>query len=601
MTASFHTEKRTIWQKLKRVRTVFGSLYGEYRGSIAVLVALGAFGGLLESFGVSILVPLFSHVIDKPIEGANILTNFFDWFFATLGLEQKLRILLPLIVFVFILRGIVLYTFEWIRGEIALSYERATRERLYADIVRAPWAYLVRQKVGFAENTLMVDVDKSTRLLSDITNSTLHLSSLTIYVVLAFVIEPTVTAATFFAGAALLFVFRPFTRRVKEYVGRTVRINKSIAHDVNESVIGMKTIKALGAEEHLLGRTAEFFRQLKDVKLKQILAKSSTLLTIEPVSVIFVLGVFVAVFLQGDFNIALFFVLIFLIQRIFVYVDRVQNMFLKIAEGLPHAEYIVAVKRELEEVHANGLTGTKEFSFSSNIEFRDVEFSYQGSGVTLERVSLSIPKGGFVALVGASGSGKTTLVDLLLRLLSPTSGSITIDGVSIDDIALARWRSAVGYMAQEAFLLNGSIKDNIKFYDPSVTDADIEDAIERAHLTPLINKLPDKASSRVGERGVELSGGERQRIALARVLARKPTILILDEATSALDKESEHVIHEALKNLRNEMTIIVIAHRRETVEMADTVFVLDKGHIAESGTPNELIEKEGSRFNDLLN
>jgi len=438
-------------------------------------------------------------------------------------------------------------------------------------------------------------VTATTRLLMDLTNAMLHGSSLVVYATVAIIMNPFVAIVTLIGGIIFFVLFQPLFARTRRYAKENIEINKKVAHDVNESVLGMKTIKALGAENILIQQTVKIFEKLRAVKVRQILAKSATTVAIQPMSILFVLGIFVVSFLSGEFNFAVFAVTIFLIDRIFVYVDRMQNLMHIIADALPYGEHVLRVRAELAEFTAPRTDGVP-FLFSKDLAFHQVSFAYDQKQPVLSAISFSIPRGSFFAVVGASGAGKTTLVDLMLRLLSPRDGSITIDGVSIADVDLSLWHAKVGYVAQEPFLMNATIEENIRFYDQNITDEDIAYAIRGAHLTDVVAKLPNGINSNVGERGTALSGGERQRVALARVLARRPELLILDEPTSALDATSERVIREALLELKGSITIVIIAHKIDTIKAADMVMVLSDGQVVEQGIPSHLAADSASQY-----
>lgn len=579
----------------RRTFSLLPPLYGRYKRYAVILFILGILGGLLESFGVSILIPLFSHVSQISFTGGNAISRFFEWFFSALGLEMQLRILLPLIFAVFVVRAAVLLLFDWLRGYLTSDFERTTRADVYGALLNAPWKYIVGQKVGFAENTLMVDITASTRLLSDLTNAMLHVSSLIVYTVFAILINPTVAAGTLVAGFLLLFLFQPFLARTRRYGAKTLAMNKVVAHHINEIVPGMKTIKALGAESYVLQRASGLFDRLRVVRIRQTLMKAITTVAIQPVAVLFVLALFVFLFLKGDFDFAVFAITIFLIDRIFIYIDRAQNLLHVIADSIPYAEHIVSLKQELL-AYKTDVTKGALFSFSKYLAFEHVSFSYPGKPPVLSDISLSIQKGAFYALIGKSGAGKTTVVDLMLKLLQPSSGRILLDQALISDIAPSAWHAKVGYVAQEPFLINGTVEENIRFYDDRVTDTDIEFAVSAAGLSSVIAKLPAGIKSAVGERGNALSGGERQRVALARVLARRPELLILDEPTSALDASAEMVIRDALLELRGAITIVIIAHKIDTVRAADRVVVISDGGVIEEGAPSVLLTDPNSQF-----
>ena len=228
-----------------------------------------------------------------------------------------------------------------------------------------------------------------------------------------------------------------------------------------------------------------------------------------------------------------------------------------------------------------------------NISIKNLNFSYGTRGNTLTNVSLDIRAGEKVAFVGPSGSGKTTLVKLLLKFYSADSGEITLDGKNIKDLDTASYRNVFGYVPQEILLFSGTIEENIAWGNYEATPEDIFNAAKNAEALDFISKLNDRFATKVGERGASLSGGERQRIALARVLLRKPKILVLDEATSSLDSLSEAAIMRTIDKIGEKITTIIVAHRLSTIKDCDKIFVLKDGHFMENGRHKELLEQNG--------
>jgi subfamily B ATP-binding cassette protein MsbA len=219
----------------------------------------------------------------------------------------------------------------------------------------------------------------------------------------------------------------------------------------------------------------------------------------------------------------------------------------------------------------------------------------------LRNINLEVKAGEILALVGSSGSGKSTLVSLIPRFFDVTSGNITIDGHDLRDVSLSSIRSQIGVVTQETVLFNESLRNNIAYGQPSVSQTAIESAARAALAHDFIMELPAGYDTVIGEKGVRLSGGERQRIAIARALLKNAPILILDEATSALDSESEALVQSALQNLISGRTVVVIAHRLSTVRRADRIVVIENGAIADIGTHEELVQKLGTyrRLYDL--
>lgn len=227
-----------------------------------------------------------------------------------------------------------------------------------------------------------------------------------------------------------------------------------------------------------------------------------------------------------------------------------------------------------------------------SIEFRDISFSY-GKGEALQDIQLTIPQHQMVALVGPSGAGKSTLTNLLPRLYDPSKGAVLIDGVDIKGVTLESLRSQIGVVTQEAYLFNGTIKENLLYGQADATDEEIFAATKAAYIHDFILSLPDGYDTIVGNRGVKLSGGEKQRIAIARVILKDPRFLILDEATSALDAISELYVQKAMDKLLENRTSIVIAHRLSTIRNADLIAVMDHGTIVERGSHHQLLAQDG--------
>jgi ATP-binding cassette subfamily B protein len=235
-----------------------------------------------------------------------------------------------------------------------------------------------------------------------------------------------------------------------------------------------------------------------------------------------------------------------------------------------------------------------------HLRFEEVTVAYPDGGPpAIAGVSIDVPAGTTLALVGETGSGKTTLASLVPRLQDPTAGRVTLDGNDLRDLALADLAAVVGVVSQETYLLNGTVRENLRSARLAATDAEIESAAAAAQIHDLITGLPDGYDTVVGSRGHRFSGGERQRLAIARTLLRNPRVLVLDEATSALDSETERAVQQAFDLLARGRTTVTIAHRLSTVRGADQIVVLHHGRIAETGTHASLLRRNG-RYSALV-
>lgn len=227
------------------------------------------------------------------------------------------------------------------------------------------------------------------------------------------------------------------------------------------------------------------------------------------------------------------------------------------------------------------------------IEFEQVSFNYNPQRDIIKQLNLSVAAGQRIAIVGASGSGKSTLVKLLFRFYDPEQGRVLIDGQDIRQVTQHSLRKAIGIVPQDTVLFNDTLFENVRYGDPSATDADVEEAIRLAHLQDFIAQLPEGHNTRVGERGLKLSGGEKQRVSIARTILKRPPVMVFDEATSSLDSKSEQAILSAIREIAQGHTSLMIAHRLSTIVDADRIVVLHQGEIVEQGNHHQLLQSDG--------
>ncbi|MCC6817200.1 MAG: ATP-binding cassette domain-containing protein [Saprospiraceae bacterium] len=279
------------------------------------------------------------------------------------------------------------------------------------------------------------------------------------------------------------------------------------------------------------------------------------------------------------------------------------NLYSTLAGSIGATERIQEILDLDSEVKVEDEAAFEPLNLKGNIQFNDVYFAYPGRPdiEVLKKIQFNIKQGQRIALVGSSGAGKSTIVSLLMRFYQTNSGYITVDQTNIDDFNLTAFRKNIAIVPQEILLFGGTIKENILYGKPNASESEILEAARKSNAIEFIETFPEGFNTVVGERGIKLSGGQRQRIAIARAILRNPSILILDEATSSLDAESERTVQTALDNLMYNRTSIIIAHRLSTIRKVDCIYVLKSGEIAESGTHDELIQKEKGIYKHLIN
>src|SRR3989344_1416757 len=581
--------------KIKRAVWLAKSAFGQYKYQILILGALNLFGGVFEVVGINAIIPIFSIIGGGG--AADAVSHTIERFFLYFDVGYTVKHLVIFIILMFAVKSVALFVSKYIAIKISANYEENTRADLFRAMTESNWPRLAKQKTGYLDQILITHVRNGSALLVHIGNSILIMTSLLVYGLLALNVSFIIAALAFVLGGATFVVFKPFFYKNRVAYAEMAQKYKDIAHYTNQIVSGMKVVKASLAEEAVLKRSLQYFSRMKELYVRVNLFRSFTNVSLQPIAVLFILGIFAFFYKTQTLNFASLAVLVYSINRVFSGIDAIQSEIHIMISSIPHVMSILAYKEDAL-LHKEIAAGTDPFKLDKFLEFRGVHFSYLASSAeqTLSDINFSITRGSMVGIIGSSGSGKSTLVDLILRLQNPDGGVILADGKDVSAVSLREWRKNIAYVPQEPFLMNDTIYENIRFFSSSLTAEDIEHAAKIANIYDFIQSLPKGFATVVGERGIRLSGGERQRVVLARALARSPQILILDEATSALDNESELLIQKAIERLKGQVTIVIIAHRLSTVENSDKLIALEGGRILETGAPADLLKDKESYF-----
>jgi ABC-type bacteriocin/lantibiotic exporter with double-glycine peptidase domain len=394
-----------------------------------------------------------------------------------------------------------------------------------------------------------------------------------------------------------IMVYIIFHGNIRKYTKVSTEANAELNARVIESIDGIKTIQSLKLQE-TIRRTIrdKIFIVLNYQAKLAVSAQASTFLQ----GVLKALGTLLYTLfgwkyiLKGDLTLGTFLAFTNYVGFFYGPVLRLLGLNQQIQAAFTHAGRFLEIYDRPSGIAIPEKPNNPP-RLKGNISLHNVGFSYDGREQVIRAVTLDIPAGKSVALVGRSGVGKTTLANLIARFYEPTKGRITIDGHDLTELSFDFLRSNIGYVMQEPFLFNGTIKDNILF-DLKVGHDIIERSISLAHVDEFLDRLPDGLHTIVGEKGVKLSQGQKQRIAMARVILRDTPILILDEPTASLDIETEDIIQKAMQNVFHNRTTIIIAHRLTTIQNADSIVVLDNGNIVEQGSHNALMTASNHYF-----
>lgn len=427
-------------------------------------------------------------------------------------------------------------------------------------------------------------------------------ATIIIYFIVLFTMSFQLTLFTIVFLPVSGFIISEIAKRLKKKAQQTQESLGRIVGIVDETLSGMRVIKAFNARSFVVNKFGQEVNQY--ARLNVSMARKNELAS--PLSEF--LGIFVVatILLYGG-NMVLndpssldasgFLTYIAIFTQILTPAKAISNAFSTIQRGLASGERIFSTIDTKQEIK-DAPDARQLADFTDGITFKNVSFAYDKSAV-LKNISFEVGKGKTIALVGPSGGGKSTIADLIPRFYDPTSGEVLIDGISLKAYETGSLRKFMGIVTQESILFNDTIFNNIAFGLPEAKPEDVERAAKIANAHDFITQTEDGYQTTIGERGSKLSGGQRQRISIARAVLKNPPILILDEATSALDSESEMLVQEALTNLMKNRTSIVIAHRLSTIQHADEIIVVQQGEIAERGTHEQLIAKQGL-YNKLI-
>ena len=589
--------------KDKRIRTIIklaSRAFKKYKYQIFGLTLLGLVSGFLEGIGVNALIPLFTFAVKGSSASDDFITQTIEKFFGVINISFSLKYLLIFICVMFVFKAIILILFNLIKIKITTDFEKNTQEKLMAETLKARWPYLLKQKIGYLEKILMTDVVYGSSLLQQLSTIIMILTGLLMYILVAFNISVYITLITLILGAFLFLFLKPLTYRTREAAHEKSELNKEASHLINENILGIKTIKSMLLGSSIAEAASRHFDRLKQLTVKVFMLRSVTGSLIQPISMVFICLVFAVSYKTPGFNFASLVAVIYLIQRMFQYIQQLQVALHHLSEAVPYLKNVLAYSRITLE-NQEEIGGSKLFNFKRSLEFKNISFAYEQGKEVLAGTNFKLDKGQMVGLIGPSGAGKTTVVDLILRLFEPQKGQILLDGVQAGEIAMSDWRANIGYVSQDIFLINDTVENNIKFYNSGISDKDMVEAAKMANIHEFIEDLPEKYQTIIGERGNQVSAGQRQRIVISRILAHKPELLILDEATSSLDNESEIKIQQVIENLKGKLTVFVIAHRLSTIINSDWLLVLEKGRVVEQGQPKKLLEDKGTYFSKVYN
>jgi ABC-type multidrug transport system fused ATPase/permease subunit len=517
------------------------------------------------------------------------------------GIKQQDMNALTVIVIAFVVAAILnwvatylqTYLINWV-GQRALQ---DLRVELFEHLQKLSIGFYSRNRAGVLISRLTNDIQALDQLVTE-GISTLFSATLTLAgtAVILVILDPGLALITFLTFPVLLVASVAFRLASAGAYRLTREKIAQVTAYLQETLSGVRVVRAFGQEPRHRRRFAELNDEHREANMRTVYLNAAYFPSVELLSAVATAAILIYggnEVINGAVTIGVLATFVFYLQSFFDPIQSLSQLYTTYQAGMAALDKIFELLDEEPDVADKA--GAEELPrVRGEIRFDDVTFSYGGDALALDHVSLDVPPGQTLALVGATGAGKSTLAKLVARFYDPDEGRVLIDGHDLRDVTERSLRSQLGIVPQESFLFSGTIRDNIAFGRPDATEEDVRAAAQAVGAHDFIERLPDGYDTEVGERGGHLSAGQRQLVAFARAAAADPRILILDEATSNVDVRTEAQIERGLRRLLAGRTAIVIAHRLSTIRGAGRIVVLDHGGIAEQGTHDELLEAGGA-------
>ncbi|WP_423214415.1 ABC transporter ATP-binding protein [Streptococcus equinus] len=562
------------WRVFKRLMS--------YLKPYKFLTAL-ALGLLLLTTVVKSLIPL-------------VASYFIDHFLT--DMNQTAMLILLGYYLMYVVQTIIQYFGNFFFARVSYSIVRDIRCDAFANMEKLGMSYFDKTPAGSIVSRITNDTEAISDMFSGLLSS--FISAIFVFTVTLFTMLKLNAVLTAWVALFLPFIFilvNLYRKKSVKVIAKTRALLSDINSKLSESIEGIRIIQAFGQEERLKGEFEEINQEHVQYANRSIALDSIFLRPAMSLLKLLAYAILMAYFgfrgMELGISAGLMYAFIQYVNRLFDPLIEVTQNFSTLQTSMVSAgrvfDLIDEKQYEPEQV------GVQEEVPFGNIEFKNVSFSYDGKRQILDDISFKVNQGETIAFVGATGSGKSSIINVFMRFYEFQSGQVLLDGMDIRKYSKEALRKHIGLVLQEPFLYHGTIKSNIKMYQ-NISDETVQSAAKFVDADQFIQKLPEKYDTKVTERGSSFSTGQRQLLAFARTVASQPKILILDEATANIDSETENIVQESLKKMRQGRTTIAIAHRLSTIQDADCIYVLDKGKIIESGNHEKLLSQKGTYY-----
>jgi ABC-type multidrug transport system fused ATPase/permease subunit len=569
----------------------------KHKKTLLILTFLIFIGMLFEILGLGIILPIIS-LLNNP---QNVYKyKISKYIFNLLGNPNNTLVLIlsmSALAFLYLIKALYLTFLNWKQSQFSSNFTAHISQKLYEGYMYMPYKTHLERNSAILIRNIQNEVSIFTSLTQSIIFLSSEISVIGGVIILLISLEPIgAMIIGLFLFISILFYYTISKKYISKWGEKRQEYSANISMNLMQGLGGIKDIKLMGKEKYFLKNFKIGNNKLSSINSKINTTDQLPRLYLEFIAVASLSGLIISMVILNkpvDKIVPILGIFVAAAFRMIPSVNKIMYSSQRVVYSMPVLDLLYNEFKMFREVNKNNFNNYLTINFKYKFCLKDIHFKYESSPHnTLKNINFEFYKGESIGIIGESGAGKSTLVDLILGLLQKNSGKIYVDNIELSEENVSSWQKNIAYVPQSIFLIDDSIRKNIAlgFEESEINEELIIKSVNEANLNNFIKDLPDGLNTIVGERGVRLSGGQKQRIGIARALYRQAEILVFDEATSALDNETEISVMNAINDLKNSKTLIVIAHRLSTVSNCHKIIRMSKGEIIESGTAEEVLK-----------
>jgi ATP-binding cassette subfamily C protein len=565
-------------RSLQKTFKLYSSFYNFAPRRNTGILGTNIFYGLNQGISIVVLIPLLQMLDKTSLGGDNRIVRILEGITTNIGITVNIELIICLYLILLIFNALLSYFKTIWQSDVQQDYTAEIRKNIFARLIRCNWLYLSGKNRNEFSHILTSEIPRITALNHFLLSLLSTLIIFIIHLVFALYVSLSFTAFVLASGLILYLSLNKYIKKIYIIGQDNFFTNRSFYKQFDDFWDTIKLAKIHGTENLHHHRINTINYKFANERKRMVRLKNTPQTIIRISSALLLSAIVYIGFKFGNVSLSVFFILILLFARIFPQLMKIQTDYMQIIGLFPAYDNTMKLKYELDEILINTPDFNNESSSKIKIEngitFKNISFSYNNEITLFNNLNCFIPAQKLTGIIGASGIGKTSMIDMIAGLINPDSGDIIIDDINSNKIDNAGWHKSIAYVPQDSLFTNSTIRDNLCMGDTNISEDKIWKALKQAKANGFVKNIENGLDAEMNNNAQQFSGGERQRLAIARALLREPTLLLLDEITSALDAENEQYIMNGLTDLKEEITIVMITHKKELCTYFDNTIKL---------------------------